>query len=128
LNKQLDNVQKTLKKVTEVPEAITDHIKSMSGDLKEIKTKLIGDPSLGFSGRQSSIQGSLSMIVNAIGGYSEAPTSRQLKQIEKKRDELKTLIEKINKIIQTDIPRLNELLIANKIPYVFPVKIIKFNK
>jgi len=128
LNKQLENVQKTLKKVKDVPEAITEHIKTMSKDLKELKTKLAGDPSLGFSGRQYSIQGSLSMIGNAIGGYSEAPSSRQLQRIEEKRKELKTSIERINQITQSDIPRLNELLITNNIPHVFPVKIIKFKQ
>jgi len=83
---------------------------------------------LGFSGRQFSVQGGLSMIGRTIGGYSEAPTERQLQQIEEKQQELKTLIERINKIIQENIPHLNELLIANEIPHVFPVKIIKFNQ
>ena len=128
LNKQLQNVQKTLNKVNDVPEVITEHIKAMSGDLKELKTKISGDPSLGSRGRRSSIQGVLSMLESAIGGYSEAPSSRQLQRIEEKRNELETLIERINKIIQSDIPRLNELLIANDIPHVFPVKIIKFKK
>jgi flagellar biosynthesis chaperone FliJ len=128
LNKQLENVQKTLKKVSDVPEVITEHIKTMSGELKELKTKISGDPSLGTRGRRSSVQGVLSMLGSAIGGYSEAPTSRQLQRIEEKRSELRTLIDRINKIIQSDIPRLNELLIGNDIPHVFPVKIIKFKQ
>jgi len=90
--------------------------------------KVAGDPELGFSRRQFSVQGGLSMIGSAIEGYSEAPKERQLQQIEEKQQELKTLIERINKIIQENIPRLNELLIANEIPHVFPVKIIKFKQ
>ena len=68
------------------------------------------------------------MIGSAIGGYSEAPTERQLQKIEEKQQELETLIQRINKVIQENIPQLNELLITNKIPHVFPAKVIKFNK
>jgi hypothetical protein len=128
LEKELEKVQKTLKKVTEVPESIKELMETTTKELGEIKIKLAGDPELGFSGRQFSVQGGLSMIGSAIGGYSEAPTERRLQQIEEKQQELKTLIERINKIIQENIPRLNELLIANEIPHVFPVKIIKFKQ
>jgi hypothetical protein len=68
------------------------------------------------------------MIGSAIEKYSEAPTERQLHQIEEIQQELKILIERINKIIQENMPRLNELLVANEIPHVFPVKIIKFRQ
>lgn len=128
LEKELEKLQKTLKKVAEVPESIKEHMETTTKELGEIKIKLAGDPELGFSGRQFSVQGGLSMIGRTIGGYSEAPTERQLQQIEEKQQELKTLIERINKIIQENIPHLNELLIANEIPHVFPVKIIKFNQ
>ncbi|UCE39965.1 MAG: hypothetical protein JSV17_10815 [Candidatus Aminicenantes bacterium] len=128
LEKELENVQKTLKKVTEVPESIKEHMETTAKELGEIKIKLAGDPELGLSGRQFSIQGGLSMIGSSIEGYSEAPTDRQLMKIEKNQQELKTQIERINRIIQENIPRLNELLIANEIPHVFPVKIIKFNQ
>jgi photosystem II stability/assembly factor-like uncharacterized protein len=128
LDKELDKVQKTLKKVTEVPTSITKHVEDTKTELKDIKKKLSGDPDLGFRGRQFSVQGGLSIIGNAIGGYSEAPTERQLQKIEEKQRELEILIQRINKVIQENIPQLNEMLIANKIPHVFPAKIIKFNK
>jgi photosystem II stability/assembly factor-like uncharacterized protein len=128
LEKELEKVQKTLNKVDEVPENIKEHMETTTKELEEIKIKLTGDPEMGFRGRQFSVQGGLSMIGSVIGGYSEAPTERQLQKIEEKKQELKTLIERINKVIQESIPRLNELLIANKIPHVFPVKIIKFNQ
>jgi hypothetical protein len=126
LGQELDKVQKTLKKVTEVPESITEHVEDTKNELKDIKKKLAGDPDLGFRGRRFSVQGGLSMIGSAIEGYSEAPTERQLQKIEEKQQELETLIQRINKVIQENIPRLNELLIANKIPHVFPAKVIKF--
>jgi hypothetical protein len=128
LEKEMDNVKKTLKKVAEVPENIKEQMEATAKELAEIKIKLAGDPEAGFQGRQFSIQGGLSMLGSAIGGYSEAPTDRQLQQIKEKQQELKTQIDRINKIIQEDVPRLNELLLANEIPHVFPVKIIKFNQ
>ena len=128
LEKEIDNVQKTLKKVKEIPESIKELLEATTKELEEIKIKLSGDPELGFRGRQFSIQGSLTMIRSAIERYSEAPTERQIRQVQEKQEELHVLIERINKIIQENIPRLNELLIANKVPHVFPVKIIKFNQ
>jgi hypothetical protein len=128
LEKEIDKVQKTLKKVTEVPETIKELVEATKKELGEIKIKLSGDPEQGFRGRQFSIQGSLTMVRGAIEGYSEAPTERQIRQVQEKKEELQVLIGRINKIIQENIPRLNELLITNKIPHVFPVKIIKFNQ
>jgi hypothetical protein len=128
LEKEMDNVQKTLKKVAEVPESIKELIETTTEELGEIKIKLAGDPELGFRGRQFSIQGGLSMVGRAIERYSEAPTDKQLQQIAEKQQELKTQIDRINNIIQENLPRLNELLVANEIPHVFPVKIIKFDQ
>ncbi len=126
LNKEMDNVLKTLKKVSDVPENITEYIEATKNELDDIKIKLIGDPELGIRGRAFSVQGSLSMIGNALESYTEAPTERQLQQIEDKKQELETLIGRINTIIQENVPRLNEMLIEREIPHVFPVKIIKF--
>jgi photosystem II stability/assembly factor-like uncharacterized protein len=128
LNKELDNVGKMLKKVSDVPENITEYIEDVKNELAEIKIKLTGDPELGFRGRAFSVQGILSIIGNALEGYTEAPTERQLRQIEDNQQELKKLIDRINKIIQENVPRLNELLIAREIPHVFPVKVIKFQE
>ena len=128
LNKELEKVQKTLKKVPEVHEDITKHVKATKEELEDIRVKLSGDPSLGFRGRSLSVQGGLSAVGSAIGGFTEAPTERQLQKIEEKQQDLEDLIERINRVIQENIPRLNELLIANQIPHVFPAKVIKFKK
>ncbi|MDH5743956.1 MAG: hypothetical protein OEZ52_10445, partial [Candidatus Aminicenantes bacterium] len=127
LNKELDKVQKTLKKVSDAPESLSQQIEATSKELKEMKTKLVGDPELGFRGMRFSVQGGLFMLGRAIGGYTAAPSDRQLQQIEEKKQALDVLIQRINKIIEEDMPRLNRLLNENNIPHMFPGKTIKFN-
>ncbi len=126
LIKDLDKVQKTVKKVSDVPDSIPQQIDSLMKELKQMKIKLAGDPESGFSGVSLSIQGGLFSIGRAIEGYTEAPTSRHLQQISEKKKELASLIQRINEIFEKDIPRLNKLLNENNIPHVFPGKTIKF--
>jgi photosystem II stability/assembly factor-like uncharacterized protein len=127
LNKELDKVQKTLKKVSDAPQTLSQQIEATIKDLKEMKTKLSGDPELGFRGMRFSVQGGLFMLGRAIEGYTAAPSARQLQQIEEKKQALDVLIQSINKIIEEDMPRLNRLLNENNIPHMFPGKTIKFN-
>jgi photosystem II stability/assembly factor-like uncharacterized protein/prefoldin subunit 5 len=127
LNKELDKVQKTLKKISDVLEKISQQIEAMDKDLKEIKIKLTGDPDLGFRARRFSVQGGLFLLGEAIASYTAAPTDRQIQQIQEKKDELSGLIQRINKIIEEGIPRLNKLLNENNIPHMLPGKTIKFD-
>jgi len=126
LEKQLGEVKKTLKKVSGVPEEISREIEASTKELADVKTKLLGDPTRGFSGMRFSVRGALFMLGREIGGYTEAPSPRQLERIEGKKGELKELIQRINKVIQEDIPRLNRMLNENNIPHLFPGKVIKF--
>ena len=67
------------------------------------------------------------MLGEAIGGYTAAPTDRQIQKIEEKKQELGGLIQRINKIIEESIPRLNKQLNENNIPHMLPGKTIKFS-
>ena len=67
------------------------------------------------------------MLGRSIGGYTGAPSERQVQQISKDSEELKALIERINKIIEVDIPELNKLMNENNIPRIFPPKKIKID-
>jgi hypothetical protein len=40
---------------------------------------------------------------------------------------LKALVEKINRIIDQDVPRLNKLMIENNVPYIAPIERIKLD-
>jgi hypothetical protein len=74
-----------------------------------------------------SVAGRLSTVSRAIGGYPAAPSEHNVQQIKKNAEELKTLIGRINKIIEVDIPKLNELMNKNNIPRIFVGKKIKIS-
>lgn len=116
LKSEIDNLEKSLKKVPEVPEVVSEQIKSISNELDDIRKKLMGDPQEGFRGMGSSVSGSLRMLSRSIGGYTAAPSEKQVQEIKQKSDELTVLIERINKIIDVDIPKLNKLLNENNVP------------
>ena len=94
-------------------------------EINDIRIKLLGDPSLGYRGMRFSIRGRISMLGRAIGGFTGAPSERQVQQISKDSEELKTLIDRINKVIEVDIPKLNKLMNESNIPHIFPPKKIK---
>jgi hypothetical protein len=127
LEKNLKDVKKRLKKVSEVPETVSKQVDITAKKVNDCKIKLLGDPEKGFYERiRTSIQGSLYMIGRVIGGYTAAPSMRQVQEIDQRSKELGDLIQEINAIIEEDIPRLNKLLNENNIPFLLPGEAIKF--
>lgn len=128
LRKELNKVKQTLKKVPDVPEAISAKVKAISEEIENIRTKLMGDPKLGFRGMRASIRGKIMRLYRAIGGYTAAPSQSQMEALQKNTKELKTLVERINTIIETEIPALNTLMNEHNIPRIFPGEKIKFKE
>lgn len=64
-------------------------------------------------------------LARSIGGYTGAPSERQIQNITKNTERLMALVEKINLIIDQDVLRLNKLMIENNIPYIAPLERIK---
>jgi len=122
VKREIDKLQTFLKNVPNVPQAIFEEIKSIYKETDDIRVKLSGDPQAGFESMRSSLRGRLQMLSRAIGGYTGAPSERQLQQIKLISEELTALIEKINKAIEVSIPNLNKLLNENNIPHILPLK------
>lgn len=127
LRKEINALKKSLKNVPDIPEEIHDQIKAISKEIEDIRVKLFGDPALGWRAMRYSVRGRILMLGRSIGGYTGAPSGYQLQRIKKDSEELKTLIEKINCIIEIDIPKLNKLMNENDIPRIFPGKKIKLD-
>ncbi|UCC41197.1 MAG: hypothetical protein JSV96_07170 [Candidatus Aminicenantes bacterium] len=125
IKNEMQKQNTALKKVSGVPEAVIEHIKAISKEIDDIRIKLLGDPQLGRRGMRFSIRGQLSTLGRSIGGFTGAPSERQIQQISKNSEELETLIERANRIIEADIPKLNKLMNENNIPRIFPPKKIK---
>jgi hypothetical protein len=122
---EIQRVRGDLSKVPDAPEIVVEEIKAVSKKLDDIQVKLAGDPRLGWRGMRASVRGRLSMVGRAIGGFTGAPSEQQVQQLRKESVELKTLIERINTIIEVDVPKLNKLMNENNIPRIFVGRIIK---
>ncbi len=127
IRNEIKKQERVLKKIPDVPAEVLESIKAVSKEIDDIRLKLLGDPSLGRRGMRFSVAGRLSTLSRAIGGYPAAPSERQIQQIKKNTEELKTLIGRINKIIEVDIPKLNELMNKNNIPRIFVGEKIKIS-
>jgi photosystem II stability/assembly factor-like uncharacterized protein len=118
IRREMQKQESALRKIPGVPAEIHELIKAVSTEIDDIRLKLLGDPKLGWRGMPFSVRGRLMMSRGAIEEYTGAPSENQLQRIRKDSDELKKLIERINKIIEADIPKLNELMNKNNIPHV----------
>lgn len=125
LRKEIDELERTLKKLPNVPASLMDEVKAALKEIGDIRAGLLGDPQAGFEAMRSSLRGRLLMLGRSIGGYTGAPSEKQLKEIQARSEELKSVIEKINKFIDEKIPHLNKVLNENKIPHILPVEKIK---
>ena len=126
VKKEIDTLKSVLKKVPDVPENVSAVVKTVGEAVTQIRIDLMGDPQKGREGRSASIRGKLLMLVGIISGALEAPPPEKVEQISVQKQRLLELAEKINTIISTDFPRLNQVLNENNIPRLFPTKPIKF--
>ena len=125
LKKQIAELTKNLKKLPDVPKSILEEVKVLSKEIDDIRIALIGDPKLGWQRMRRSLRVRIIMLGRAVQGYTSAPSQGQLQQIQKNSEELKALVERINRIIEETIPKLNKLMKENNIPHLIPGEKIK---
>jgi hypothetical protein len=125
LRRQLEEAEAMAKKAAAPPAAISEAIKAVLAEVQAVRKELLGDPQAGFQAMRLSLRGRLLSLARSIGGYTGAPSERQIQNIAKNTERLMALVEKINLIIDQDVPRLNKLMIENNIPYIAPLERIK---
>ncbi len=125
LAKQLREAEGTVKKVPSAPASLAEAFKAPLKEIDEIRRDFSGDPGAGFQGMMFSVRGRLLAVGRSIGGYTGAPSERQIKEIEVNEKKLMALVERINRIIDEDVPRLNRLMNESQIPHLLPVSRIK---
>ena len=125
LKSEMDKQVEVLKKIKDVPGVVSDKIKAVSEEIEDIRLKLLGDPELGYRGMRASVRGRIAMTGRSIGGYTGAPSEDQVLQVKKDTEELMALIERINRIIEVEVPALNRLMNENNIPRIFVGEKIK---
>jgi len=127
IRKEINKLKQTLEKIPDVPETISEKIKAIAKEIDDIRLKLLGDPKLGWRAMRFSVRGRLRMLSRSVGGYTAAPSRSQVQKIRKNSEELKTIVNRINNIIETDIPVLNKLMNEHDIPRIFPGEKIKID-
>ena len=125
LRNQLEDAEGMIKKVAEAPAALKEAVQEVKNKVQAARKELLGDPQAGFRGMRASVRGRLLMLARSVGGYTGAPSERQLRDIAANTEKLNTLVGTVNAIIVEDIPRLNTLMDESNIPYIGPVQKIK---
>ena len=123
--KEISALKRALKKAKDVPEMINERVGAVEKESAEVRKALLGDRSLGWRGMAYSVRGRMFMLSRSIGGFTGAPSQRQLVQLERVSKELNDLVLRINVIIEKDIPELNRLLNEGNIPRLFVGEPIK---
>jgi photosystem II stability/assembly factor-like uncharacterized protein len=125
LRNQLDDAEEMTKKNAEVPSTVKDAFQEIKGKVQALRKEILGDPQAGFQAMRLSLRGRLFSLARSIESYTGAPSERQLLDIGRYGERLNALVDKINAIIDEDIPRLNKLMDDNNIPYIAPIQKIK---
>jgi len=125
LRSQLEDALEMTKKAPGAPTEIKEAIQEVQTELQTVRKEILGDPQAGFQAMRLSVRGRLFSLARSIGSYTGAPSERQLLDIGKYGEKLNALVEKINAIIDEDVPRLNKLMDEHNIPYLAPIQKIK---
>jgi len=91
----------------------------------DVRKILLGDRSLGWRGMAYSVRGRLFMLSRSLSGFTGAPSERQILQLDRASTELNDLIQRMNRVIEEEIPELNRLLNENNVPHLFAGEPIK---
>jgi photosystem II stability/assembly factor-like uncharacterized protein len=133
VRKTMESIQKDMEKLTSrldkksgEPKAVQEQINAISAVLGKIRRQLYGEHENPNHRRYFSVL-ALRGIATSIERFSEAPSQTKLEFIKQKRGELRTIIDELNRVIQTDLPQLNTLLMENKIPLLIMRESIKGN-
>jgi archaellum component FlaC len=116
----IESIANTLKRVPNVPEAVTSSVKTISKGIWDVQLQLFGDPELSLRRRRSAVLNRLMSLSSEVGRFTGTPTKAQLQQIEEQIESLIANIQKLNKVIEIDIPMLNQLLEQHDIPRLIP--------
>jgi photosystem II stability/assembly factor-like uncharacterized protein len=125
LRNQLEDALAMTEKAPGAPTAVKEAIQGVQTEVQSVRHEMFGDPQAGFQAMRLSVRGRLISLARSIAGYTGAPSERQARDIARNAERLKSLVEKINAIIDQDIPRLNKLMEENKIPYLAPLQKIR---
>ena len=114
LTKQIEDLQKSLKEMHDIPEAITSAVKASAERLDKMQRRLatVRDSS-GFAGpplpgTPVPIISRLQRLSFAVEGYTAPPTSQQTTDLDALAKELTDWTTDYNKFVDEDVSKLNK--------------------
>jgi hypothetical protein len=124
LKEQIDIQKNNLKELSDLPDSIHRQVVAIADEIETIRIALSRDRAELDPYTRLPIRNELRRLYASIGRYTEAPSERNILKIKEMTGALKEIVEKINRIIEADVPALNDLLNEKNIPRISPGKII----
>ncbi len=121
LKRKLDSAQSMMKQSPAAAPALADALAAALKEVESVRSELAGQPGgAGFSleAMRASVRGRLMMTARTVGAVTEAPSAGSLAEIAAVGEKLRGLVNRINAVIERDIPRLNALMSEAGIPYI----------
>ena len=125
LKEQIDIQKSNLKGLSDLPESIHQKVAAIADEIEAIRIALSRDRTEVDELTRLPIRNELRMLYASVGRYTQAPSERKILRIKEITGALKEIVEKINKIIEADVPALNNLLNKKNIPRIFPGETIR---
>jgi hypothetical protein len=124
LKEQIDIQKSNLKVLSDLPDSIHQQVATMANEIETIRIALSRDRSELDQQSRLPIRNELRMLYASIGRVTQAPSERNILRIKELAGALEEIVEKINKIIEADVPALNKVLNEKNIPRIPPGKTI----
>jgi hypothetical protein len=131
-DKVVQDLEKQLRSLEEkesLPEEVTSAVESIFRKLVELEMKLsrtgglerrLGATGPPPAGRPVPLYPRLTGLYVSLNGYTEPPNSEQQERMHALSIELNDLLSRLNKIVEEEVPHLNQLLNQNKVPQIQP--------
>jgi photosystem II stability/assembly factor-like uncharacterized protein len=130
LKTQLTQWSETMKKLPRVPESVTTASEAVSKQLERIQRQLaVGRGSSSDEettpDAPPSVRSRIGRLWFALESYTAPPTARQSEQIQEATKQLQGVVEQLNNLIDVEIPKLNQQMKDNNVPYLNPGERLK---
>jgi len=125
MQSQVSAVKRALEELPGVPLSLKEAAEDIFKKTNDIRFELLGNPKLGWPGVTVSVRANLILTGRSLGGYTGAPSEKQLQKIRKNSERLKNLAERINTLIEEDVSRLNAMMIQSGLSQQISVEKIR---
>jgi len=127
LKKQLEELQESLKKKSETPEAVTKAVQALLDKVNGLGGRLSVERPTGFAGapladEPDPLLPKARSLAYGLGGITAPPTPQQRTLLERTTHEVDAVASSLRAIQQTDVPALNKLVYESGVGKIDPGK------